>query len=444
MNLEELNLPHYELEVGDDCNDNENFTATSLVYSPATERKIQCFAKQDKPKSVVNVLKFQKMKGTDKMERIISGVLMMPDTKYYRNIEGFEFTVSFTQQELKKALVNYLKSNSANTFDYEHDGSYLSGLVSIEHWVIVDKDTKSPVMGYSLQDLGYTADEIPIGTIMKTVYIESEDFYNQMIVSGNVQGFSIEGFFNLKQILKSDIQDVSQFSTQVKKMFDHLGLAQEIGKLQTKSEEVLSFNKEDITIGEDIAKDGEYILNGKFEKEFKIIIKNGTVVDFGFEETIQEVSDVVQETLVDDKVIVEDVISDVVQEEVIEVQEEVIVDNITDVEVEDKVEEVQEVFDYDKLDAKDKELYDLKKEIEELSKVEEVVEDIIEEVIVDERDAEIEELKAKLLEQKLLHEEKLKSQKIPNISPKTDNKLQENTYIKKIDGVEFQIPITKR
>lgn len=270
-------LPNFEMSVGE-LNDEENVTTTSLVTNPATDMMIQVFSKTDV--TAPKVVKLAQMPSTDQYERVISGVWMMPDTKYYRVYNDFEFTVSFTKQELKKALINYLKNNNADSFDYQHDGNKLNDLISIEHWIIESKDTRSPVMGYSLADLGYLSEEIPNGTVMKSVYIKDEQFFNDMVLSGNVMGYSIEGLFNLTET--SDMI-AEQFSNH--NMFKSLGLEQNYGIIIT-NDGNLSFNKNVIELNGVKVLDGEY----KTTLGFNIVIKKGLVVDFGFEDATDKVT----------------------------------------------------------------------------------------------------------------------------------------------------------
>lgn len=277
------NLPHFKLTVGE-LDEEENIFMTSLVSDPATNRMLASF-NGDKQSTVSNH-KFAQMPSTEKYERVISGVWMMPDTKYFRVYNGFEFTVSFDKPELKKALIQYLKNNDSNNFDIEHSGDKINGLVSIEHWIVNDKDTRSPIMGYSLADLGYTKDEIPVGTVMKTVYIEDETFFNDMILSGDVMGYSIEGFFNLSEDMINTMEEANEQFTKVGQMFNKLGLVQSKGTIIT-TEGSLMFSKDTITLNEVTVEDGEY----KTNFGFNIVIRENRVVDFGFEEVAQAVVD---------------------------------------------------------------------------------------------------------------------------------------------------------
>ena len=447
------NLPHFALKVGE-LKDEENIFCTSLVKNPATGKSIQAFSSDKKKKSIQafsneesnsEVLKFQSMDGTIEYERIISGVWMMPDVKYYRNLEGFEFTVSFTKSELYKALVNFLKSDYSNNFDYEHNGYYLSDLVTIEHWVINDKDTRSPIMNYSLQDLGYTFDEIPVGTIMKTVYVNDEQFYNDYILSGTVKGFSIEGFFNMVET-GSITQSKSKFEEQtkkiennmedlksnVKKMFEGLGMNQEVGSFNIQ-EGVLEFSKENIKIGKNVITEGEYKVKSKFSQDLNIVIKNGKLVDFGFSEVAPVVETVV-ETVVEVKEV----------ETVVEVKDgddtkvETVVD---DTKVETVVDDTKVEEAKVELTGKDLELDLLTKELDLLKNP---VEEVKVEEVIDPRDAMIAALKAekaKFLQDKKKLQDQILAKPIKNKKEIVKKESESDLYtIKIVNGVEFKMP----
>ncbi len=264
-------LPHYFMTVGT-IEADENIFITSLVFDPATEMKMQVFSKQSE-QVVKNHSKFAQMPATTTYERLISGVWFMPDTKYYRNVNGLEFTVSMTKDELKKALVNHLKNDLSNYFDCEHNGDFIMDLISLEYWIIESKDTKSPIMGYSLQDLGYDPSTIPLGTVMKTVYVKDETFFKDMILTGKVTGYSIEGFFNFNKQSEDMISE--QFSN--KNMFNALGLEQSTGTVVSTLGNLV-FSAKGITMNDTKVEEGEFVT----KTGFKIVVRKGTVVDFGF------------------------------------------------------------------------------------------------------------------------------------------------------------------
>ena len=243
-----MELPNYILDVEDD---KENIVETSYVLEPATGKAFALFSEDTKQE-------FKVIKEYNQFERITSGVWMMPDTKYYRNNNGYEFTVEFTKETLKRALMKYLKSGNYDKVKVEHQGKKLEGFTTIEHWVIEGPDTKSPVLGLSLEDLGYSADEIPVGTVMKSTFVSDIDFWNDYVLTGKVRGFSIGGLFNFNPELK-------------KSVFSALGLVQASGTLET--------DKGRVTINSDKtdAENGIYTLS----TGFSFVVEDGVVVDYG-------------------------------------------------------------------------------------------------------------------------------------------------------------------
>lgn len=261
-------LPHYLLAI-DDSGD-LGIQETSFVEYPATglgflafeDEKIEhTFAKLDE----------------QKYQRLVSGVLMMPKTKYLRQTaEGNFYTVEFTEETLKQALIKYLKEDKASVVKVEHKGRNLNGFAAVEHWIIEDATTKSPVLGNTLADLGYNPDDIPAGTIMKTTYVADEQFWNDQILSGKVSGYSLGGLFELKEV-ESEVQQFAQQPI-LPTVNDILKL---IGgdnvSVTTKEGKELKFG-ETVTEGDEPAY-GTY----QFNTNLKVVIKEGVIVDYGYE-----------------------------------------------------------------------------------------------------------------------------------------------------------------
>jgi hypothetical protein len=328
------NLPHFKLTVGESEDDIANIYQTSLVKNPATERLWSVFSSdvQTKSKEVQKNLMVFKSDSKD-WERLVSGVWFMPDTPYYRRDEsGFEFTVSMDKDELKKALKNHLKMNASNYHNVEHtDALSVWGLVAIEHWIIESADTKSPVMGYSLMDLGYSADEIPLGTVMKTLYIRDRDMFDNMIkpdANGDAQlkGFSIEGLFDVERITTL-MKQQKQTIDKMKEVFSKLGLDQESGTIVTNEGKKLTLSTQEISY------DGKAVIDGEFKtaQGFCVVVKDSKVVDFGFENEVPAVAEVATEPVVTTEVPKE---SEVVAEKSTDVVVEPVVTTETDVQKE--------------------------------------------------------------------------------------------------------------
>ena len=298
-------IPNFLMSVDDDL---ENVYETSYTDNPATDMNVLYFSgdKTDK--------KEQNFKTLEAYERMTSGVWMMPNTNYIRKTdEGELYTVEFTAETLKKALIKHLKSDFGNLVKLEHQGSYLEGFVAMEHWIIEDENTVSPVYGLSLEDLGYNPAEVPVGTVMKTTFIQDEEFFNDYILTGKVTGYSIGGLFNL-QAFSNQVDEMKDGEgTKIAELFLYLGVPQNTGEVLLKDKTVLSFAK-DIKLGNEVVTDAEYqLFNG-----LNVVIKEGKLVDFGFSEEVIAEPTTIPVTpeapeVVDAPEVVEEVVEEVIE-----------------------------------------------------------------------------------------------------------------------------------
>jgi hypothetical protein len=170
-------LPIYKMTV------NENDTETgvefiSLVDHPAIEKNFIAMANM-------------KMYASKTDKQILTGPAMIPDLPIYRNDANLgEYYVSFDSSEIEKIAKKFNKEQRTLGINYQHESnSQVESAVIIEQWFITDKQNdKSNSLGFDL----------PVGTWMVSVYIANSDFWNTEIKSGNVRGFSIEGFLNMQ------------------------------------------------------------------------------------------------------------------------------------------------------------------------------------------------------------------------------------------------------
>lgn len=197
-----MEVPVYLLSV--DEFGEEAVNETSFVSEPATGQSFLAFNKAKK-------LTFKKIDNAGEYKRITSGIWMLPDSPITRyDDEGNEYKVMFTKESLEQALIKYLKANKSNVTLFEHSKP-VTDCVAIEHWIIKDENTKSPVLNLSLEDLGYDPEMIPVGTVMKSTYIKNEEFWNDFILTGEVSGYSIGGMFNLNKLNTMEkVQNMSE------------------------------------------------------------------------------------------------------------------------------------------------------------------------------------------------------------------------------------------
>lgn len=172
-------LPVYKMTINEDGTDT-GVEFISLVDMPAIE--VNWVAMSDKIK---------KLYAASEDKQILYGPAMIPDFPIYRVDEKLgEYYVVFTADEIEKIFRKFNKEQRTLGINYMHqDNSQVKSAVITEQWKINDKaNDYSNALGFDL----------PVGTRMVGVYIEDSEFWKKEIKSGNVRGFSIEGFLNLE------------------------------------------------------------------------------------------------------------------------------------------------------------------------------------------------------------------------------------------------------
>lgn len=147
----------------------------SLVKKPAIEVGFMKFSEQE----VVNI----KFANEEKM--ILTGPALIPDKLILRQDEsnGEYFNVFFSAETIEKIAQQYLKMNYQHNVNIEHN-TMVDDVCLYESWIIEDsKNDKSNALGY----------ELPKGTWMVSMKVNNKDVWNNLVKTGDVEGFSIEG-----------------------------------------------------------------------------------------------------------------------------------------------------------------------------------------------------------------------------------------------------------
>lgn len=215
MGIKNEEVKNFMLDTEDEFT---NIYETSLVNTPATGMNFLKFKDEKK----VEHLTFRQV-DVSGYQRMLSGVWFMPNTKYIRTKvnekgENTFYTTEITEQGLYNALIKYLKSGNYDNYQIEHSGEYVNGFYTMEHWVYMNPQTVSPIFGLTIQDLGYSEADIKVGTVLKTVYVSDEKFWNEQVLTGNVNGFSIGALFGLKENLQSKSTLFSDVETENQKI----------------------------------------------------------------------------------------------------------------------------------------------------------------------------------------------------------------------------------
>jgi|DEB0MinimDraft_3_1074331.scaffolds.fasta_scaffold01075_4 hypothetical protein len=167
-----------ELIIGDEY-EGLPVEAISLVKHPAIEEKFVFFSKQNKHRAY-------SLAQVDEDKRTLIGAALIPDKEIVRfdDVTGEEYDVYFSQDTVKLASELYMKHNRTNEHTFEHQEP-VEDVHVVESWIVDDPEMdKSKAYGMSM----------PKGTWMVRVRVDNEDMW-QKVKSGEVRGFSIEGYF---------------------------------------------------------------------------------------------------------------------------------------------------------------------------------------------------------------------------------------------------------
>lgn len=188
-----MELPLYILDIDEDSEDITSVFACGLVTQPAIERNWMAFANVKEKFAVV-----------DTEKRILAGPLMAADqTIYRRDPDGKEYYVAFNAKTIEKIVTKYSRSGQKLSFNINHnDSKPVSGAFLQQHFIINSK------MGINTPE-GF--DPLPDGSWFGFVKVDDKAFWDNEIKTGNLKGFSVEGYFNdikIADVEQQTLEDV--------------------------------------------------------------------------------------------------------------------------------------------------------------------------------------------------------------------------------------------
>jgi len=185
----------YELFINDEMKD--GLDAISVVGSPAMESQFVALKKEEKKQTFAKV---------DDKKRILMGIIMKPNKKIYRYDEQSkeEYEVFFSEQTVRRASELYFKKNKQRNFNVEHNSKDVLEGYLVESWIVEDpKKDKSAIHNLDAE----------VGDWIGSLKFDSDEDYQRALENGT--GFSIEGVFSEKVILKSDKMDFKQMKDEL-------------------------------------------------------------------------------------------------------------------------------------------------------------------------------------------------------------------------------------
>lgn len=184
----------YNITFNEDPSDKEGIDFVSLVDYPAIESNWVAMSKE----SLKAPLKF----GFNADKQILYGPILIPNKPIYRYNEqtGEEYYVVFPESTVEKLVRKFQRQAKTINLNYQHQkDSQIKEAVIQEVW-LTGKPDKSESFGFDL----------PKNSGFVGVHIGDSKFWNDEVKSGNVMGFSIEGFLDLemKKLKTNEIMSV--------------------------------------------------------------------------------------------------------------------------------------------------------------------------------------------------------------------------------------------
>lgn len=167
----------------DENDESSGIEAISLVEQPAIESNFVALNKHQ-----------LQLKEIDAKKQILMGPALIPDKSIYRRSEsGDEYYIYFSKKTVRKASELFFKKSNHKNATFEHKDK-INGVTIVESWIVENKDKDKTAL-YGL--------DVPVGTWMVSAKIDDKELYEKAR-SGDVKGFSIEGYFADKYNMSSD------------------------------------------------------------------------------------------------------------------------------------------------------------------------------------------------------------------------------------------------
>ena len=164
--------------------------AVSVVKFPAVEANFVYFNND-----------FLSLAKVDEEQKQLIGAVLIPDKKIPRldKETNEEYDVFFTKETIKQAQKLFMSNLNNNNATYEHKEP-VEGLTVVESWIKEDKKYDKSLM--------YGFKNMPLGTWFIRMDCSSNKEIWKSVLSKDVRGFSIEGYFTDKLIEASKQVDI--------------------------------------------------------------------------------------------------------------------------------------------------------------------------------------------------------------------------------------------
>ena len=155
--------------------------AISIVENPAIQTNFVALKDQQEIK----------LAEVSKDKRLLLGPILIPNKPILRNGGEEDYYIYFSRETVEKASQMYLKEGNQSQATLEHQYN-LKGLTLVESWIVQDEV-------HDKSRLYENTKEVPLGTWMGAIRVDSDEVWKDYVKEGVVKGFSIEGYFADKQ-----------------------------------------------------------------------------------------------------------------------------------------------------------------------------------------------------------------------------------------------------
>ncbi|RTL04042.1 hypothetical protein EKK58_11310 [Candidatus Dependentiae bacterium] len=178
--------------------DDSGVFAISLVDRPAIQQDFVLLSKDNKP--------LLHSFSVNQYEKLLTGPVLIPDIEILRTREGSEpntkeiFYNVISADTIKQVRDKFFDNMLTKSIRHQHEKSLYNFNV-VESWIKRSDVDMSNELGYNL----------PNGTWFVSVKINNDRYWNDEILTGNVKGFSIEGYFDDILINQSENKNLKKF-----------------------------------------------------------------------------------------------------------------------------------------------------------------------------------------------------------------------------------------
>lgn len=152
----------------------------SLVEFPAVERNF------------IQLSREVKLSLNEEKQELL-GVALIPNFPIYRRDKNGEYYITFSAESIRKIAIDFYKKLNVNMADVEHTHNLENGITYFQSLIIEKEQGICPT---AFKDL-------PDGTWIVGCKVENDKVW-EAVKSGEVKGFSIDGYFHAEEPEKQE------------------------------------------------------------------------------------------------------------------------------------------------------------------------------------------------------------------------------------------------